>query len=145
MISYNHLGIKAYELKDFRAAEEWWFKALNYDPNNEDVNANIRKLYDAIGNKDQRLQEWKSGGEGRVGEANPTAPSPDDALKANYKQAQSYLQVGETAMQSEDYKTARDNLQKVVELSSGTDLARRALEDLNTINLKQTQGSQYLQ
>ncbi|MEP6754543.1 MAG: hypothetical protein ABJA67_03495 [Chthonomonadales bacterium] len=143
VISYNHLGIKAYEQRDFRIAEDWWFKALAIDPNNEDVNANIRRVYDAIGSKDSRLEDWRSNGSGSG--QSPGASSGDNSIQVKVQEAQTFLTSGEAAMQKGEYDTARKDLQKVVEMASGTDIAQRALNDLNQINLKQTEGSQYLQ
>jgi serine/threonine-protein kinase len=144
IVIYNKFGLKAYELKDFKTAEDNWFKAHDLDPNNEDINSNLQKVYDRIGDKDAAMAEWRAGRDGKAGSLNPAAPGVDPDLDQRHQEAQQIFDAGMEAFNKGDKDLARTDWQRVVELATGTPLAEQAKDMMNKINQSETSGSPYL-
>ncbi len=144
VISYNHLGLRAYELKNFKSAQDYWYHAYEIDPDNPDVTSNLKRLSDRIGDKDATLQEWRNSHDGQVGNTNPAAPGVDPSLDARYKEAQQLYADGTKAMQRGDFAAARADFQSVIEKATGTPLAADASNTLNQLNSQQTGSSPFL-
>ena len=143
-IAYNHLGLRAYELKDYKTAQEHWFHAYQIDGTNADVVENLKRLSDRMGDKDSAIQEWRSGRNGQSGAVNPAAPGVDPSLDARHEEAQKLYDEGTKAMQKGDIAAARADFQMVVEKATGTPLAADANNILNKLNEMDTSSSPYL-
>ncbi len=130
-ITLNRLGTKAYDRGDLKQAETYWYHALDFDADNNDVHYNLGKLYDRMGNHDRALEEWQhSSGGGRVGGPNPAAPGSSTAMQSHYEQARLYFNAGTDAYNRGETDAARENWQKALGEAPGTDIAARAQEYL---------------
>jgi tetratricopeptide (TPR) repeat protein len=143
VVTYNRMGLNAFEAKDYRTAEGYWFKAHDLDPNDADVNNNLQKVYDRIGNGDQALQDWRNSLTGRVGETNPAAPGVDTRLQNRLDEAKQLYTAGEEAMKRGDTDAARADWQRVIELATGTPLAEQARTQMAHLNESSTSDSPF--
>jgi eukaryotic-like serine/threonine-protein kinase len=144
IVAYNRLGLKAFEVKDFRSAETYWFKAYELDPKDEDSNHNLRKIYDRVGEKDQALQDWKLSRDGKVGDTNPAAPGSDERLQTRLDEANEMFRAAQQAFDRGDIDGARASWQKVIEKATGTPLAEQAAKKMSQLNEADTGNSPYL-
>jgi serine/threonine-protein kinase len=143
-VVYNKLGLRAYEMKDLRAAQDHWFRANELDPENESIVHNLKTVYDRIGKQDQGFEDWRSSRDGRAGSDNPAAPGSDVSLQQRWSDAQSMFASAEAAIKAGDLDRARADWQRVIELATGTPLAEQAKQRLNQLNESQTRSSPFL-
>jgi eukaryotic-like serine/threonine-protein kinase len=143
-ITWNRIGLRAFEREDWKGAETAWYKVLDLDPKNSDALHNLGKLYDRIGDKDRALQAWQKANDSRVLDPNPAAPGSDVALQTRLAEAQQLYDAGVQAYQRGDVEGARANWQRVIEKATGNPLAEKAKNMLNTMNQSQTQNSPFL-
>jgi serine/threonine protein kinase len=126
---YNKIGIDRFEHSDYNAAEQAWFRAHDLDPANEDVTANLGKLYDRVGDRDNALREWKQGradNGSRLTNPDPSAPGDNNVLENRAKNAMDLYNQGLNAFKQGNVDAARGFWEQAVGEAPGTDAARMA-------------------
>lgn len=132
IITYNELGVNAYQRGDFQSAESYWYRVLDIEPNHVKAHRNLGDLYDRLGDRDRALQAWRrSKVSGRVGGENPAAPGRDTSLQARLERAQQYFAEGLNAFRQGDVEKARDFWNKTVGEAPGTPFAQQAQQMLD--------------
>jgi len=119
-ITYNRLGVRAYEQRRYAAAEEYFRQAIIADPSLEAAQYNLSKVYEIqsrmLWNEPNDLSNGGMGGSGGF------SPS----LQSRYEKAKAYLERGIEVYQRGDIEQAREFWKKAVGEAPGTDVAQRA-------------------
>ncbi len=130
-ITLNELGLAAFNNGDLKTAEKYWDHASDIDPNNSEVQYNLGKLYDRMGDHDRAMQQWQRSANGMAGDTNPAAPADQTSLQSRYERARTYYNQGMEALNQGNIDQARNLWQKAVGEAPGTDVAIRAQKNLD--------------
>lgn len=133
-IAYNQMGVQAFERNDWKAAEEYFHRALDANPDNRNARANLAKLYDRLGDGERAGRIWQSRESGRIGGENPASPGSTVTLEQRIERARQLFQQGEEAFRSNDYASARDLWLKASGEAPGTQWSNMAKERLNALS-----------
>jgi serine/threonine protein kinase len=133
-IVYNQMGVQAFDRNDWKAAEDYFHRALDANPGNPDARANLAKLYDRMGDRERAGRIWQSGEGGRIGNENPASPGSTVTLQQRIERSKQYYEQAEQAFRSNDYASARDLWLKASGEAPGTEWSNLAKERLNALS-----------
>ncbi|HXG25155.1 MAG TPA: tetratricopeptide repeat protein, partial [Chthonomonadales bacterium] len=128
-ITYNRLGVRAFEQGNYAAAEEYFHRAIGADPNLEEAQYNLSKLYEMQSRA--LLNEQLGIDGGSLSGDNATTPGYSPSLQSRYEKARAYFEQGMAAYLQGDIARAREFWRKAVGEAPGTDVAQRAQQHLD--------------
>lgn len=119
--TYNMLGIKAYQARNFARARSYWSKALELDRGNPEVQDNLSRLQGQPGSYPSALPDDFGGSQG----------ADTGSLGPREREAQDWLKRGIEAYGRGDTSAARDAWQRALAAAPGTNAAMQAQQWLN--------------
>lgn len=128
-ITYNRLGVRAFEQGNYTAAEEYFHRAIDANPNLEEARYNLSRLYDMQSRA--LLNEQLGIDGGSLSGDNASTPGYSPSLQSRYKKAITYFERGMAAYSQGDIARAREFWKKAVGEAPGTDVALRAQQNLD--------------